>query len=101
MPTYIAKTIDQPLMLGRTTKYKTIQYDLWDIVAYRVYGDERAMHILIDANWDARFKLGWVKYDDEFFPAGVVLNVPNEATVIVDLKPTVKVPKVSEILPWR
>lgn len=101
MPTYKAKTTDQPLILGRTTDYKTIQYDLWDIVAYRVYGDERAMHHLIDANWDVRFKLGWVKYDDEFFPAGIVLRVPEQATVIVDLKPLAKVPKVSEILPWR
>ena len=48
---------------------KTIQGDTWDILAYRLYGNERLMHILINANIQYRKIV--------IFPAGIVLNVPD------------------------
>ena len=48
--------------------YTTVQGDTFDIVAYRVWGDEMLMHELIQANPDHQ--------ETVFFPAGIVLNVP-------------------------
>mgnify|MGYP002852995129 CR=1 FL=1 len=65
-------------------KYRTIQGDTWDIVAYRVYpdiGGEKLLHYLIDANSDY--------IDTVIFPAGVVLNVPE-----------IDIPKPSTLPPW-
>ncbi|MCX4326455.1 MAG: tail protein X [Lachnospiraceae bacterium] len=62
--------------------YTTIFGDTWDIVAYKVYGNEMYMDILIKAN---------LEYKDIYiFPAGVVLVIPG-----IDLE-------VSESLPpWK
>lgn len=62
--------------------YTTISGDTWDIVAYKVYGNEMYMDILIKAN---------LEYKDIYiFPAGVVLVIPE-----IDLE-------VSESLPpWK
>lgn len=49
-------------------QYKTIQGDTWDIISYRVYGDEHYVAELIEANHEHR---GVV-----LFPAGVVLTTP-------------------------
>lgn len=49
--------------------YTTIQGDTWDLISYNLYGDEKYMRYLIQANWD---------YADVLvFQAGVVLNVPD------------------------
>jgi phage tail protein X len=64
------------------TDYTTLQGDTWDIIAFRVYGDEKQMSTLIEANPGQRFRV--------VFPAGTVLTVPtiaSEATV--------------ELPPWR
>ncbi len=31
--------------------YPTSQGDTWDLMAYDLYGDEKYMHYLIEANW--------------------------------------------------
>ena len=62
--------------------YTTISGDTWDIVAYKVYGDEMYMDKLIKANIEHK--------DTYIFPAGVKLTLPE-----IDLE-------VSETLPpWK
>lgn len=49
-------------------KYVTVQGDMWDGIAYKVYGDETKMSELIQAN---------VRHKDIYvFPAGIELDVP-------------------------
>lgn len=48
--------------------YTTIQGDMWDSIAYRLYGNEKYMDILMKANQ----KL----LDIFIFSAGTVLEVP-------------------------
>ena len=48
--------------------YTTKSGDTWDIVAYKVWGDEMYMDTLMKAN---------LEYKDIFiFPAGIVLTLP-------------------------
>lgn len=48
--------------------YTTIQGDMWDIIAYKVYGNEYLMEALLHAN---------PQYMGvSIFSAGVILNVP-------------------------
>lgn len=49
--------------------YTTISGDTWDIVAYKVYGNEMYMDTLIKANLEHK--------DTFIFSAGVVLTLPN------------------------
>lgn len=58
-------------------KYVTSMGDTWDIIAYKMYGDERKMSALIEANPQHR--------ETVFFSAGVALQVPDmvETTSIV------------------
>lgn len=48
--------------------YTTISGDTWDIVAYKVYGNEMYMDKLLKANLEHK--------DTYIFPAGVVLSLP-------------------------
>jgi phage tail protein X len=48
--------------------YVTIQGDTWDSLAYELYGDEKYMQLLIEANWSL--------LDILVFPSGVEINVP-------------------------
>lgn len=51
-----------------SSTYTTIQGDTWDGIAYKLYGDEKYMKNLIEANWF---------YTDVLvFSAGVELTVP-------------------------
>lgn len=52
--------------------YTTKQGDMWDKIAYEVYGDEYKMHYLMDANK--------AYVETVIFPAGVVLTVPTLST---------------------
>lgn len=65
-------------MLNNT--YTTVSGDTWDIVAYKVYGNEMYMDTLIKAN---------IEYKDTYiFPTGVVLTLPEiELTVSESLPP--------------
>ena len=48
--------------------YTTVQGDTWDLIAYKLYGDENYADVLMQSNYP---------YLDFFvFPADIVLNVP-------------------------
>ena len=51
------------------TKYSTIQGDMWDLIAYKVYGNERYINLLLEANQELR--------NTAVFSAGVVLTCPD------------------------
>ena len=36
------------------TSYTTIQGDMWDLIAYKVYGNERYINLLLEANQKLR-----------------------------------------------
>ena len=48
--------------------YTTIQGDTWYLISWKLYGEEKYMRYLIEANWDYA--------DILIFSAGTVLNVP-------------------------
>jgi hypothetical protein len=77
---------------AKATEYKTIQGDIWDIVALRAYGDEHAMHFVQDANFDERFT-------DEF-AASVILQIPASVTLQNNLKARRNIPNLKQVLPW-
>ncbi len=55
-----------------TKTYKTVQGDQWDLVSYKMYGNERYMHVLLEAN---------PEYQDlTVFPAGLTLTCPDIPT---------------------
>ncbi len=66
-------------------KYRTIQGDTWDKIAFRVYpdyGGEKLMSILLDYN---------PTYADYvIFPAGIILDVP-----------TISEPVIENLPPWK
>lgn len=49
--------------------YKTIQGDTWDLIAYKLFGSEKCMKNLIEANWPL--------LDVLIFPSGIELTVPD------------------------
>lgn len=51
------------------TSYTTIQGDMWDFIAYKVYGNERYINLLLEANQKHR--------NTAIFSAGVVLACPD------------------------
>lgn len=63
--------------------YRTIQGDTWDLIAHKMYGEDKNMHILLQAN------IGLI--DTVFFDAGVEIFVPEVVTKTVD----------TSISPWR
>lgn len=65
-----------------TKTYTTIQGDMWDLIAKRLYGDETALNVLLEANQQYA--------DTVIFPAGVVLKVPEYTAPVTSILP-----------PWR
>lgn len=65
-----------------TKTYTTIQGDMWDLIAKRLYGDEAALNVLLDANQQYA--------DTVVFPAGIVLKVPEYTVPVTSMLP-----------PWR
>lgn len=49
--------------------YETIQGDTWDLIAYKLFGDEKYMENLIVANWEL--------LDILVFSSGTVIKVPD------------------------
>lgn len=49
--------------------YTTVQGDCWDLVAFKIYGSERYMKILADANPSL--------LDFLVFPSGTAINIPD------------------------
>lgn len=64
------------------TSYTTIQGDMWDSIAKKLYGTELGMNALLEANPNHRHIV--------VFPAGVVLTVPEYEK-----------PKTKRLPPWR
>lgn len=54
------------------SQYTTVQGDMWDMISYRLFGAERYMVKLIEANPDHA--------DTVIFSAGVVLTIPTLET---------------------
>ena len=52
--------------------YSTMQGDMWDLISYRVYGTEKHVKVLLEANQAYR--------DVVVFPAGVELVCPEILT---------------------
>ena len=65
-------------------KYRTIQGDAWDAIAYRLWGKEHLMHIIMAANP--------AHMDVLIFPAGVELIVPDLPTTVTTTT--------AELPPW-
>lgn len=63
-------------------KYITVQGDTWDLIAYRVYGSEKYMTQLIEANSEYR--------EIVFFSADIEIKVPDIETPIPE-----------ELPPWK
>ena len=59
--------------------YRTVQGDTWDIIAKNVYGDEKKMDVIMQANF------GLLDY--VVFPAGIELNIPETVSEPVDNLP--------------
>ena len=57
--------------MAAVNTYTTKQGDMWDTIAYTVYGSEYQLHILMDANPQ--------HITTVIFPAGIVLAVPEIA----------------------
>lgn len=49
--------------------YTTNQGDTWDLMAYDLYGEEKYMHYLIEANWPL--------LDILVFSSGTLITVPD------------------------
>ena len=62
--------------------YTTIQGDMWDMMAKRIYGDEAALNVLLEANQRYAYMV--------VFPAGVELDVPEYTAPVTSMLP-----------PWR
>lgn len=62
--------------------YITVQGDMWDFIAKKVYGSEAGMNKLIEANHQY--------IDIVVFPAGLTLAIPSWAPPKTDMLP-----------PWR
>ncbi len=66
---------------GRSmSSYKTIQGDTWDLIAYKLWGSEYLLPLLLEANPKHRHTL--------FFSGDVVLNVPVIDTAIYNERPS-------------
>lgn len=50
-------------------KYTTVQGDMWDAIAYKIFGNELYMNELLEVNETYRSMA--------VFPAGIILNVPD------------------------
>lgn len=63
-------------------QYRTIQGDMWDGIAFKVYGNEAYMNVLLEANQE------YAQY--VILPANLILKRPD-----VDIRATINLP------PWR
>lgn len=62
--------------------YRTVLGDTWDLIAFKLYGNEYYMNQLLDANPK--------HLDTVIFEAGIVLNVPE-----------ISVPVSTKLPPWK
>ncbi|TKH43467.1 phage tail protein [Paenibacillus terrae] len=66
------------------TTYTTIQGDTWDMIAYKVFGDETSMIQIMNLNLDY--------IDVSVFSAGTVLQMPD----VTEVEETA-----SDLPPWK
>lgn len=59
--------------------YRTVLGDTWDKIAFKMYGDERRMKDLIEANIEHRATV--------IFKSGVILNIPETADEDTEVRP--------------
>lgn len=52
-----------------SSTYSTMQGDMWDLISYRVYGSEKYVKNLLEANPNYR--------EIAVFPAGITLSCPD------------------------
>jgi len=78
---------------AKSTDYISDQFDMWDIIALREYGDEHAMNTIQDANFNLRFT--------DAFLADVDVLIPAQAVCQNNLKTRTSIPNTSALLPWR
>ena len=70
--------------------YTTIQGDCWDLIAFKIYGEEKYMKLLAEANLSL--------LDYLIFPPGTVINVPD----IPDDSGGMKTMRTKSLtLPWK
>lgn len=50
-------------------KYTTVQGDMWDAIAYKIFGNELYMNELMETNETYR--------NTAIFPEGITLNIPD------------------------
>lgn len=62
--------------------YTTVQGDMWDGVAKKLYGDEAAINVLMEANQQYNSVV--------VFPDGITLQVPEYVA-----------PAINKLPPWR
>lgn len=62
--------------------YTTVQGDMWDSIAYKCYGDENGINVLMAGNENY--------VDTVVFPAGIGLTVPEYIKPVTNTLP-----------PWR
>lgn len=62
-----------------TNTYTTIQGDMWDLIAKRLYNDEASLNVLLEANQQYA--------DIVVFPAGIVLEVPEYTAPVTSMLP--------------
>ncbi len=60
-------------------RYKTLQGDTWDLIAFNQLGGEQYTHLLIESNFAYRNYV--------IFPANIILNLPEITTPISTLLP--------------
>ena len=66
--------------MGKT--YTTIQGDMWDLIAYKVYGRETCMTQLLESNPDHNKTV--------IFPQGIAIACPD-----------IELPRTSILPPWK
>jgi len=59
---------------AKSPVYNTDQFDMWDIIALREYGDEHAMNVIQDANYYLRFT--------DAFLEDVQVVIPEQADLV-------------------
>lgn len=62
--------------------YKTLENDTWDLIAFKLFGDSKYTYNLLKINPDLTKVV--------FFPAGVLLKVPDIKESKGDVPPWVK-----------
>lgn len=78
---------------AKSSVYSTIQGDMWDLIALTEYGDEHAMNVVQDNNFDLRFT--------DMFMGDIKVAIAATASVQENLKAGKAIPNIQALMPWR